>query len=115
MTFPAGACLKDMNSVLGTDQAVLVLDGEWDLARQLELHETLDDWAATLTDDETAVLDLRRTDFIDSTVMHEFLKLEAGLTDRGIRLRTLCRPRSIVLRALCITSLEAQLGVVEAG
>jgi anti-anti-sigma factor len=65
----------------GADPAVIVLEGELDLAAAPELRQAVDDFTGP-----GLVLDFRRTTFIDSAVLKELLRARVELAERGVRL-----------------------------
>jgi anti-anti-sigma factor len=65
----------------GADPAVLVLEGELDLAAAPQLRQHVDGFAG-----DALVLDFKRTTFIDSAVLKELLRARAELAERGVRL-----------------------------
>jgi anti-sigma B factor antagonist len=75
---PAAYAIRDA-AVDGA--AVLVLEGELDLAATPLLRARVDELEAP-----ALVLDFRRATFIDSAVLKELLRARAELTERDIRL-----------------------------
>jgi anti-anti-sigma factor len=65
----------------GADPAVIVLEGELDIAAAPELRRAVDDFGGS-----GLVLDFDRTTFIDSAVLKELLRARVELADRGVRL-----------------------------
>jgi anti-anti-sigma factor len=65
----------------GDDPAVIVLEGELDIASAPELRRAVDDFSGP-----GLVLDLRRTTFIDSAVLKELLRARVELAERDVRL-----------------------------
>jgi anti-sigma B factor antagonist len=65
----------------GADPAVIVLEGELDIAAAPELRRAVDEFAGT-----GLVLDFHRTTFIDSAVLKELLRARAELAGRGVAL-----------------------------
>jgi anti-anti-sigma factor len=65
----------------GADPAVLVLEGELDLAAAPDLRRRIDEFEG-----DGLVLDFRRATFIDSAVLKELLRARAELAERDVRL-----------------------------
>lgn len=94
-------------------QQHVVLDGEWDIARRDELRELLAAAVAATERDMRLVLDLRAVEFVDSSALSIFLNAHRRLTRCGATMMTLCRPGSIVARAIGVTNLTDTLNVLE--
>jgi anti-anti-sigma factor len=65
----------------GSDPAVVVLEGELDIAATAELRRRIDEFQGS-----ALVLDFARTTFIDSAVLKELLRARVELAERGVRL-----------------------------
>jgi anti-anti-sigma factor len=65
----------------GAHPAVVVLEGELDLASAPELRRAVDEFTG-----DCLVLDFKRTTFIDSAVLKELLRARAELAERDVRL-----------------------------
>jgi anti-anti-sigma factor len=65
----------------GADPAVIVLEGELDIAAAPQLRRAIDEFSGP-----GLALDFRRTTFIDSAVLKELLRARAELAERGARL-----------------------------
>jgi anti-sigma B factor antagonist len=66
---------------LREDAPVLVLEGELDIASAPELRRHIDEFGG-----DALVLDFKRTTFIDSAVLKEFLRARVEFAERGVRL-----------------------------
>jgi anti-sigma B factor antagonist len=65
----------------GRDPAVIVLEGELDMAAAPKLRQAIDAFQGS-----TLVLDCARMTFIDSAVLKELLRARVELAERGVRL-----------------------------
>jgi anti-sigma B factor antagonist len=65
----------------GSDPAVVVLEGELDIAATAEMRRRIDEFEGS-----ALVLDFARTTFIDSAVLKELLRARVELAERGVRL-----------------------------
>lgn len=65
----------------GADPAVVMLEGELDIAAAPELRRAVDEFTGS-----GLVLDFRRTTFIDSAVLKELLRARVELAGRGVQL-----------------------------
>ena len=93
------------------ERAVAVeLVGEHDLHTMLSLGPVLD----SLVDrNDLVILDLTRTEFIDSTVLHELLRASRRMRDLGGRLVLNIGDQLIVRKLFEITELLDQFELVE--
>lgn len=65
----------------GSDPAVVVLEGELDIAATAEMRRWIDEFEGS-----ALVLDFARATFIDSAVLKELLRARVELAERGVRL-----------------------------
>lgn len=91
----------------------IALEGEWDIARREELRTLLSDAVARATPEQVFVLDLREVTFVDSSALSIFLNTHRRLTRAGVKMGTVVRSGSIVLRAIEVTNLYETLNVLE--
>jgi anti-anti-sigma factor len=68
---------------------VLSVVGEFDLVGEQAFHEALRAFPPGV---ETVVIDLSRTEFIDSTGIRALLAAQKGFTREGVRLRLIAGP-----------------------
>lgn len=95
---------------LPSNVAVLRLLGEWDLANASDLGVAAID---ALGGSDALVVDLSRTAFVDSTVIHVLLRARKLALDEGKPMIVELQPAAIVHRALRVTGVLDQLPVVE--
>ena len=82
--------------------AVLRLYGEHDLGTVTEVTSAFESLSTRECD---VVLDLSRTVFLDSAVLHAIYRFAGEMSDRGRRLALQIGPESIVHRALEVAAL----------
>ena len=92
------------------ENVVVAVAGEVDMATAPELAEAI----AAVTDSASrVVVDLTQATFLDSSALNALVHGQRVLANRRIEFRVVSPADRIVRRAIEITQLEAQLGVVE--
>lgn len=92
-----------------SDTAVFGVSGEIDLATVPELVTALD----SAIDARRVVVDLTDTTFVDSAAINSLIRCRRELGERGIAFRLVSPPHGIVRKALEITNVTVELGVVD--
>ena len=92
----------DSIGTIGVDRTraevgVFKLAGDFDMANAAELEAALNE---CLREQRGIVLDLSEATFIDSSIIHVFVRTQRQLVDQGRELALCVRTASIVLRAL---------------
>ena len=93
------------------ESATVVLEviGEIDLATAPQLVSAVDG----AVDATRIVVDLSAATFLDSAAIHSLVRCRRELGERGIAFRVVSPPDGIVRKALEITNVTAELGVVD--
>ena len=98
-------------TALNGDDAVVVLEGELDLAGSAALEAEIER-LATLDGVERVVLDLSRLEFMDSSGLRALLAADTRARERGARL-VIVRGDERIQRVLRITRLDERLEIVD--
>jgi anti-sigma B factor antagonist len=91
------------------DTAVFEVSGEIDLATAPELVSAVDG----AVDARRVVVDLSDATFVDSAAINSLIRCRRELGERGIAFRLVSPPDGIVRKALEITNVITELGVVD--
>ena len=91
------------------DLPIAVIDGEIDASNAAEIADRL---RRLLTNRRAAlVVDLTRTDYLDSAGINLLFELGAELRDRQLRLHLVVDPGQPIMRAISLTGLNALVPV----
>jgi len=95
------------------EDCVVVLEGEWDLARRTELSTLIEDALGSCDEQTALVIDLRPATFIDSSALSILVALYARLRADDRRLITLCAADGAPRRTIDLLGLGERLGLLE--
>jgi anti-anti-sigma factor len=93
-------------------ECVIVLEGEWDLARRDELTALADQALADCESSAPILVDLRPTTFIDSSALSVLVSLYARARGEGRRLVTLCGDEGPARRTIDLLGIGERLGLI---